>query len=112
MSKKPTNAQLQESLADMQAELEDTKKELANVKKSAAGKIAGAKAELKEAALKADAKRRQDMAKARERYDDVVTTAKMIYANVSATNPDNLGVAARTAREAQLAILTEIFGEL
>ncbi len=107
-----SRAELEYELGQVTTELGTTLAELEKVKKTAGEKVKATKKRVKEEALKAEAKRREEFKNATAEYADIMSAAKAIQFNLKRQDKQQLGVAGNAALEAQLNLLQEVFGDL
>jgi hypothetical protein len=107
-----TKIELEEELRELKDDFCAALAELDDIKTKAKAEVLAQRDKLREESLAEDARRQLELSEARSEFDYMLEKAKTIYHNIVSQEPGNLGLAARTARDGQLHILKEIFGEL
>ena len=104
--------QLEEEVGQLKADLSAAVADLEGIKAEMSAALASRLAKIKEEALVAEAQRQYGYEEAKQAYNDIVEKAKTVWMNVNSQKPELLGVAGQCARDGQLTILKEIFGDL
>ena len=107
-----TNAQLQETIAQLEADLSAAVGDLDGIKAKARDEVSRIKAGLKKDAAKFEANRQKELKQARSAYDTLLETAAKTAVTLQEQIPELLGIPGQAARDAQLKLLGELFGEL
>jgi len=111
MSKK-TNAQLLEEIDQLKVDLDAASGELAAIKDDYIKKMADEKAKLLNAMVAEDKARQDELAVATAGFEALFEKAREVKATLEGQDTQFLGIPATAARDAQLSMLEEIFGEL